>query len=246
MKQLSPEDTSSLQACGGERVLLDSADGPLDGYRFAGDASGLPVIFYCDAGGVRPGMFAMARQLADLGHAVLMPNLYHRLGDYAPFDPATVLGDPAEHARLMSMAASLKIAEALRDTQACLAYLGSERVGALGYCLGGKLALSAAGHFAAITAAASVHGGALATDAPDSPHRLAAEMRGRLYIGVAGIDPFFTPEEQARLCASLDAAGADYRLAVYPEAQHGFAVVDMPVFEPVSAARHWRDLQAFF
>ncbi|PKL77335.1 MAG: dienelactone hydrolase [Candidatus Melainabacteria bacterium HGW-Melainabacteria-1] len=246
MKQLSPDYAVSLQACGGERLLIDSADGAMDCYRFAPDASGLPVIFYCDAGGLRPGMFEMARTLADFGHGALMPNLYHRLGDYAPFDPATVFSDPDEHARLMTMAAGLSVAEAMRDTQACLDYLDAAQVGALGYCLGGKLALSAAGHFATIMAAASIHGGALATDAPDSPHRLVAQMPGRLYIAVAGIDPYFTPEEQARLCASLDQAGTDYTLALYPEAQHGFAVADMPVFEPASAARHWRQVQAFF
>ncbi len=246
MKELSPEYALSLQACGGERLLIDSADGPMDSYRFASAASGLPVIFYCDAGGLRPGMFEMARTLADFGHEVLMPNLYHRLGDYASFDPATVFNVPDERDRLMSMAADLKTSEAMRDTQACLDYLNLEQVGVLGYCLGGKLALSAVGHFATITAAASIHGGSLATDAPDSPHRLAADMRGRLYIGVAGIDPYFSPEEQARLCARLDQAGRDYLLEVYPDTQHGFAVVDMPVFDPTRAAQHWRQLQAFF
>ena len=246
MKQLSPEYGSSLQACGGEHLLLETADGPMDSYRFKTEASGLPVIFYCDAGGLRPGMFEMARKLADFGHLVLLPNLYHRQGDYAPFDPATVFSKPAERERLMTLAASLRLDEAMRDTQACLDYLTIKDVGVLGYCLGGKLALNAAGHFATITAAASIHGGSLATDAPDSPHQLAAAMRGRLYIAVAEIDPYFTPEEQLRLRASLDQAGTDYTLEVYPKAQHGFAVVDMPVFDSANATHHWQQVQAFF
>lgn len=250
MKQLSPEYASSLQACGGERLLIETSDGPMDSYRFNAGASGLPVIFYCDAGGLRPGMFEMARKLADFGHLVLLPNLYHRHGDYAPFDAATVFSEPAERERLMTLAASLRLDQAMRDTQACLDYLRDalkvEHVGVLGYCLGGKLALNAAGHFAKITAAASIHGGSLATDAPDSPHRLATEIRGKLYIGVAEIDPYFTPEEQLRLRASLDQAGTGYTLEVYPKTQHGFAVVDMPVFDAASAAKHWQQVQAFF
>jgi carboxymethylenebutenolidase len=246
MKQLNPEYTASLQILGGERFLIDTADGPMDCYRFTSNASGLPVIFYCDAGGLRPGMFEMARKLADFGHEVLMPNLYHRLGDYPNIDPATVFSEPEEHTRLMAMAGSMNVAEAMCDTQACLDYLNSAQVGVLGYCMGGKLALSAAGHFDTITAAASIHSGSLATGAPDSPHHLAAKIQGRLYIGVAEIDPFFLPEEQARLKASLDQAGTNYQLEVYPNTQHGFAVVDMPVFDSVSAAQHWREVQTFF
>jgi hypothetical protein len=34
---------------------------------------------------------------------------------------------------------------------------------------------------------------------PDSPHLLAPNIRARLYIGVAAIDPMFTDEERERL-----------------------------------------------
>lgn len=254
MKQLTPEDTASLEAQNGKKLWIQPPDGPIDSYLFIAPSTALStqltIIFYCDAGGVRPGMFKMARQLANLGYSVLMPNLYHRQGDYKSFDTATVFSNPDEQARLMAMMASLTVNEAMRDTQACLDYLQKEfpisQMGVIGYCMGGRLALNAAGHFSELTAAASIHGGSLATDDPGSPHHKAEQIKSKLYLGIASIDPFFSETEQARLCQSLDQAKVDYLLKVYPETQHGFAVVDMPVYEPVSTAQHWLDLQAFF
>ena len=116
---------------------------------------------------------------------------------------------------------------------------------AVGYCMGGGFALSAAGTFPdRVVAAASFHGGSLATDKPDSPHLLAARMRARLYIGVAGIDPTFDDEQRQRLEAALDAAGASYELEIYDGAKHGFAVNGHLAYDRDAAERHWTALLA--
>lgn len=252
MNELIPTHLARLAALGGSRQILQTADGPLDAYHFApahsssSSSSGMDLLFYCDAGGVRPAMFELARRLADFGHTVLMPNLYHRLGTYAPFEAATVFDDAAELKRLLGMIASLNEASAMRDTAACLDALQGP-IGVLGYCLGGSMALRAAGYFKErVVAAASIHGGGLATDAPDSPHRLAGQIQARLYLGVAGIDPHFPQSQQALLESALQAAEIDYALAVFETAQHGFAVPDMPVYDPPGAEANWANLQAFF
>jgi carboxymethylenebutenolidase len=95
-------------------------------------------------------------------------------------------------------------------------------------------------------AAAVFHGGSLATDAPDSAHRLAAQIRGRLHVGVAGIDPSFPPDQQARLEEALRAAQVPYTLEVYPGAKHGFAVTGHPAYDREASERHWEQLLAFF
>jgi len=191
-------------------------------------------------------MFELARQLADFGHTVLMPNVYHRLGTYAPFDGATLFGDPSELARLGSMAGSLNEAVTRCDTAACLKALPGP-VGVLGYCLGGGMTLRAAAYFSdRITAAASIHGGGLATDAADSPHRLAEQIQARLYLGVAGIDPYFPPSQQALLESTFQAADLAYQLDLFETAEHGFAVPDMPVYAVNHAAACLAQLQAFF
>jgi carboxymethylenebutenolidase len=58
-------------------------------------------------------------------------------------------------------------------------------IGTTGYCMGGLMSLAAAGHFGDRIVAASYHGGRLATDAQDSPHRLAHKIRSRVYIAGA-------------------------------------------------------------
>ena len=58
------------------------------------------VVMYPDAGGVRDTFDQMAARLAGFGYAVLLPDVYYRSGDWAPFDMATVFGDERERKRL--------------------------------------------------------------------------------------------------------------------------------------------------
>ncbi len=247
-KEKYPEE---LQRFKGRCEWLSTGEAhAMDVYRFSpAQKTGMNLIFYCDAGGVRPAMFQMARQLAGAEHEVIMPNLYYRLGDYAPFNASTVFEDPPEMQRLMSMIGSVTEANAMADTALCLESLTGE-TGALGYCMGGGMALRAAAHFEQIAAAASVHGGDLATEHPESPHRLfnnkKPELQSRLYLGVAGIDPYFSFEQQGRLETALREAGNVYQLSVFPEVHHGFAVLDMPVYNKTAADRVNQQLRAFF
>ena len=78
------------------------------------------------------------------------------------------------------MIRSIDGAKVMADTKEVLAHLDGRSnvkpgpVGTLGYCMGGGYALLAAGTFPdRVAAAASFHGGSLATDRPDSPHLLA-------------------------------------------------------------------------
>ena len=70
--------------------------------------------------------------------------------------------------------------------------------------MGGPLSLTAAGTYTdRVTAAASLHGARLATDAPDSPHLLAPKMAGEVYVGVSEIDPYLAEGETERLDARI-------------------------------------------
>jgi carboxymethylenebutenolidase len=53
----------------------------------AADGSWPAVIFYMDAGGIRPAVIEMAQRLADAGYVVLLPDLFYRYGPYGPFVP---------------------------------------------------------------------------------------------------------------------------------------------------------------
>ena len=210
------------------------------------------VILFMDAGGVRPSIVEMGGRLADMGYVALVPEMYYRHGAYEPFNFKTAFSDPAERDRIMGMARSVTKAMAASDTGAFLDFLSGRpevsgtKVGCTGYCMGGGLALAAAaGHPDRIAAAASFHGGNLASEAPDSPHLMADSIKARVYVAAAENDGSFPPEQAERLESALSAAGVDYKLETYP-ALHGFAVPDNPTYDAEAAERHWRALSDLF
>src|SRR5699024_7177769 len=96
-----------------------------------------------------------------------------------------------------------------------------------------------------VAAAASFHGGGLATDAADSPHRAAADIRAAVYVAGAQDDSTFTAAQARQLEAALSAAGVEHTIEIYPAA-HGFAVPDNPPYDAQAAERHWAALREFF
>lgn len=233
------------------RLDLRTGDGVLDLHVFHPDGAGSwpAVVFYMDAFGVRAELSGMAERLASHGFVVTLPNLDHRSGAYAPFNPREVAAGGAERDRFKGMIASIGNAPVMADTATILASLEQHPAvrpgprGVVGYCMGGGFALAAAGTFPdAVAAAASFHGGSLATDKPDSAHRLAERIRARVYIGVAAIDPGFTDEQRQRLDAALRAAGVNYTIDVYPDTRHGFAVTGHLVYDQDASERHWATL----
>jgi carboxymethylenebutenolidase len=96
-----------------------------------------------------------------------------------------------------------------------------------------------------IGAAASMHGGGLATDAPDSPHRLFATLDAALLIAIAQNDDARDPAAKTRLREACDAAGRACEIEVYP-AQLGWTVADSPGFDPPQAQRAWDRLLTLF
>lgn len=238
-----------------QRLQVKTDEGAVDGRLFlpAGEGPWPLVVFYHDAGGLRPAVSGMAGHLVDAGYAVLQPNLYWRAGPYEPFDTPTVFRDPEERKRLMELIHSLRPDQVMSDTRILVdeatsdARLKGDKLGCLGYCMGGRMAFLAAAEFPSrVVAAASIHGGGLVTEEPDSPHLRAPRIRATLYLGVADEDRSCTQEQQATLRNALDDAGVRYTMELYPGARHGFAMPDFPVYDPEASKRHWERVLALF
>jgi len=239
-----------------ERLSVAAQDGECPVHLFTPDSGAGPwpaVIFYMDGLAIRPALFAMAQRMADGGYVVLLPDLFYRAGPYAPLDPAKVFATGNVREALGHLMGSTDNRRAAEDTAAFIALIdsrgdvASEAIGVTGYCLGGGIALTVAGTYPdRIAAAASFHGGNLATDAETSPHRLAPRIAGRVYVAGADQDAHYPPEMNARLDAALSEAGVDHRCEIYAGALHGWTMTDFPVHNPDAAARHWRELFALF
>ena len=208
------------------------------------------VILYMDAFGPRPALNGMAERLAGQGYAVLLPDLFYRKAPYGPFDAKTAFSDEKTRGELMGLVGGTTQEMTIRDGEAFLEVLSKEgcsRIGTVGYCMGGTRALNAAGAFGArIAAAASFHGGNLASDQPDSPHRSAGKMKAKVYVGTAGVDRSFPPEQSARLAEALRVAEVDHTIENYVGMQHGWCVSDHGVYDEAGAERHWRRLTTLF
>lgn len=222
-------------------------------YRPAGSEPWPAVLVFMDGLAIRPAMLQLGERLATHGYFVLLPDLFYRVGPYEPMDPKVIFTDPEKRKVLMEkFFASATPANIMADMPAFLRYLASQRdvkpgpIGITGYCMGGRLALIAAGTFPEqIVAAASYHGGRLANDDPDSPHRLAPRMRARVYVAGAIEDQSFPDEMKQRLEKALTDAGVDHKIETYP-AKHGWVFADFPVYDAAAAERHWQTLLALF
>ena len=210
------------------------------------------VILYPDAGGTRGTFREMAAQLAGLGYAVLVPDIYYRDAGWAPFDMATAFTDDGERNRLSRLISTITPDIMAADAAAFFEYLeGRPEVtgtsfGTTGYCLGGRTSLVVAGRVPErVAAAMSFHGGGLVSDDPGSPHLLAEKITATVYVGAAENDASFTRENGETLDTALTAAGVDHTIEFY-SAAHGFAVPDNPPYDETAAERHWDAMERVF
>jgi carboxymethylenebutenolidase len=238
-----------------ETVNVPAADGVADAF-FTRPASGGPhpaVLLYTDAFGIRPALEAHAQRLAAHGYCVFAPNVFYRHGLSPVVENIEQLVGGSDRAALFAvlgpMMKALTPEATIADSQAWLTFLRSRDdvregpIGTVGYCLGGRLSLRMAGEFAdAVAAAASFHGGNLATGEDDSPHLSAVRAAGELYIGHADNDGSMDPEQMGRLTRALADAHVRHTAELYVGAQHGWTQTDTPVYDEASAERHWMRL----
>ena len=210
------------------------------------------IVMYPDAGGARQAFREMATRLASLGYVVLVPDVYYRSGDWAPFDMAGVFSDAAERNRLVAMMKAITPEVMAADAGAYFDYLAArpevsgQRFGTTGYCMGGRTSLMVAGRVPdRVAAAMSFHGGGLVSDDADSPHLLAPAITAAVYVGAAENDASYTPEQSEILDAALTEAGVEHTIEWY-SAAHGFAVPDNGPYDPAAAERHWQAMADFF
>ena len=201
------------------------------------------ILFLTDVWGVRPANIGMAKRLAEKGFAVLLPNIFHRYSRMTP--EGFEAEDPAEQQKRLGLLFQALTAENMvSDGTAYVDFLLAQKgvkpgkIGVVGYCFCGQMAVRIAAAVPdAIAAAASLHGGFLVTDKPDSPHRILSPIKARLYFGHAVEDSSATPEHVAALEQALRDWHGAFESEVYEGAQHGWTVPGRPVYNELQAER---------
>lgn len=233
-------------------IDIPTADGAMNCFWVHPDEGGpFPVVlFYMDAPGKREELHDMARRLAAVGYGVLLPNLYYRRTREYWLKERTESG----LAEMFGHMHSLDAGTTRCDTEAMLNFLDTQpmadagRVGAVGYCMSGPFVMWAAAAFPErLRCIAVIHGANMATDQPDSPHRIASQIRCEVYFACAEIDKWAPPADIEQLQSALLAAGVKHRIEWYPAVEHGFVFPQRAgVYSRPAAERHWERLYGLF
>ncbi|MGA7908269.1 MAG: dienelactone hydrolase family protein [Candidatus Sulfotelmatobacter sp.] len=238
-----------------QAVEIRTPDGTTEGFLYHSE-DGRPrpgVLYLTDIGGIRPAQHDKARQLAEQGYVVLMPNVFFRTGKLPLFDFKPAAGEERSMKRFAELSGPLTPEAMERDGSTYVDFLASHDsvrrgpLGVVGYCFSGSMAMRvAAARPEIVAAAASFHGGRLATDAPTSPHLTLPRIKARLYFGHAVQDRSMPEEAIAKLNGALAAWGGRYESEVYDGARHSWTEPDSPVYNPAQARRAFEKLTQLF
>ena len=225
-------------------VTIATPDGTADAF-FAYPAKGrhAAVLIWPDILGLRDSFKDKARQLARAGYVALAVNHYYRSAKAPVLPTGASFMDPATRAAVAPMGKTLSPTTYASDGKAFVAWLDRQaqvdtkrKIGTVGHCMTGGATIRAAAASARIGVAASMHGGGLVTDAPDSPHRLIGSTTAALMIAIAQNDDAREPGTKTGLRETCDAADQTCDIEVYP-ANHGWTVADSPAYDAAQAER---------
>jgi carboxymethylenebutenolidase len=218
----------------GREIQIASEDGEFNAYvatPASGHGPGLIVLQ--EWWGLVPQIRDVCDRLARSGFVALAPDLYR--GESTT--------DPDVAGRLMM---ELEIERAGRDLDAAAEALRREpatvgsRIGCIGFCMGGQLALYAACRQPAIAAVVDCYG-----VHPNVSLDLES-CRARVLGVFAENDDFISAADVELLDDTLSGAGVDAKLLTYVGVQHAFLNDARPdVFDAHTAAEAWRDIETF-
>jgi len=238
-------------------VNVPMKDGVSDSY-FVHPKSGshAGVLIWPDIRGLRPAFKAMGRRMAQAGYAVLVVNPFWRDAKAPVVGPNASFRDPDTRKLLMGMARKIAWDQkaSMSDARDYITFLdkqdavdNSKQIGTAGYCMGGPLIMrTAAAVPERVGAAASFHGGGLATDKPDSPHLLIPKSPAHVLHAIAENDHERNPEARDILTKAYADAGIAAEIDVYAGTLHGWCPPDSAVYNEEQAERAWARMLTLF
>ncbi|MGF6413548.1 dienelactone hydrolase family protein [Paraburkholderia sp. MM5482-R1] len=214
----------------GEYIQISAEDGQAFSAYLAKpkNGSGPGLILLQEIFGINGYMKSMADRFAEEGYVVVVPDLFWRM------KPGVVLGySDEDFAAALDYNERLSIDLAVADIQStakalrALSQHGS-KIGALGYCLGGKLAMLAASR-TDVDCAVSYYGVGLDAYLHEVP-----SIRCPMVFHFAGEDAFCPQETREKIQAALS-SNAAIEQYVYAGCDHAFATSEREHFDKPAA-----------
>lgn len=208
------------------------------------------ILFYSDIYQLGRPITLLADRLAGYGYVVAAPEIFHRL------EPIGTTLEPSDLGKLRGNddARRTEIAHYDADARAVLDWLtansavDSNKIGTMGFCIGGHLAFRAA--FQSEVKAAvccyptGIHSGKLGRGIANTIERV-AEISGQILTLFGTLDPHVPPAGRTQILEALDRAGTPHKSLLY-EANHTFMRDDGYRYDPVATDTAWTEIIAFF
>ncbi len=219
----------------GNMVEFSSNGGQASGYLAVPDKGNGPgVVVIQEWWGLVHHVKNVCDRFAAAGYVALAPDLYHGKTAKSP-----------DEAGKLSMA--MRIDQAEKDLRGAIQFLldheatTGNKVGTIGFCMGGALSLYAACKNPQVGACVVFYGGHPNVK-PDLPN-----LQGPVLGIYAERDRSVTPESVHVLERELKALGKSVEVHIYPGADHAFFNDDRPeVYNEKAAADAWQRVLEFF
>jgi carboxymethylenebutenolidase len=242
--------TPSTGLVAGE-VKVPVADGTIPAYRAMPDKGGpFPTMLVIhEIFGVHEWITDVCRRFALLGYYAIAPDLYAREGDATKADIKTIITD---------IVPKVPDAQVLSDLDATVAFSKASgsadvsRLGATGFCWGGRQIWLYAAHNKDLKAAVAFYGLLGGKQSPTTPTKPVnpidiGERVTTPVLGLYGGKDDNIPEpliDQMR--GELAKGKSPATIEVYPDAPHGFFADYRPSYRKEAADDAWAKAQAWF
>ncbi len=203
------------------------------------------VIVVMEAFGLNTHIKDVAGRVAQEGYVTAAPDLYYREKErvfpYTNLDAAI---------KAMNKLVDDKV---MQDIGAVIGYLKkqggvrAERMGTVGFCMGGRVTfLTACKHPQDVKAAVSFYGGGIAAGGPTPPLSFAERISCPILCLFGDQDPLIPRDQVTKIDETLKRLGKRYEVKVYAGATHGFFCNERPSYNTEAAADAWKKTGEWF